>query len=460
MPPRKPGSKLKQAKGGKKSDNRDDEDAIETEQAVEKTTGALGALNKRKISKDPPAITGRNTRQSKVLTTQVGSDSPLTIPTTLSPSSAAPPLPTGSDDDEKSNKGSEEDYVNEMEDRRGMEDGRAILVQLDLVHMENRDIVESVYATIQKTLLGPGSTVTIQDLVLKVEATPPMSARAFVLHRGALIGDGKVAIGSVKDIIAGTAPLLSIKQLSKVTLEDKGGIYHTVLWYKPIEGEKPLTLAKIAPQSRQTQPGSGSNSANEPNQGFNQSNHSPEVLEWLREELDGPTAPLPGAGTLKHAWDREKLYRKVKAKADELFKHKQSYKINTGPYDGTVFRVDALQDICYLRHTNCALSTAGFAKAEQDPEMARWMNGKARDGDTNFSSWSIATFWKEAEKRLEIAKKKALAHEEKKQGKGKERQERKPKKRVQSSDEEESQVEEMDSDDLDTQKSSKTKPKK
>ncbi|KAG8938524.1 hypothetical protein FRC04_008435 [Tulasnella sp. 424] len=60
MPPKKtnivPNKPNIAPKKAKKSDTKDAEDIIETEQAVEKTTGALGALKKQGLSKDPPAI--------------------------------------------------------------------------------------------------------------------------------------------------------------------------------------------------------------------------------------------------------------------------------------------------------------------------------------------------------------------------------------------------------------------
>ncbi|KIO19283.1 hypothetical protein M407DRAFT_223240 [Tulasnella calospora MUT 4182] len=466
MPPKKKDNK-------KKSDTRDAEDAIEAEQAVEKTTGALGALQNRGLSKDPPAIaTRKSTRNAKAATTQVDPASPLTTnPPTRSPSTAAPLLPTmhendaGADEDGGANEDTEEESGDVMKDLRGMEDVQqpddckyqfccaliAILVQLDLVHMDHQDMaVESVYATIEKKVMGSGSTIGIQDLVANVKATPPMSARAFMLHRTALFGDGKVAIGSVTEVLAGTAPLLAIKPLSTVTLEEKGGVYHTVLWYRPIQGEQPVTVAKLAP-THQPHRAQSESVSNEPNHGFHQSKLDPEVLEWLRVELEGPTKPLPGAGSLREAWEREKLYRLVKSNADEHFKYKQSYKINIEPYDGILFKVDALQDICFLRHTNCAKSTTGFANAEKNPEMARWLNEEARAGDTDFSSWSISRFWAEASKRAEIADKKALSYQEKK---GKEKQvkgKEKPKERVKKPRQvvEVDEQEEFDSDDLD-----------
>ncbi|KAG8942598.1 hypothetical protein FRC04_003585 [Tulasnella sp. 424] len=309
-----------------------------------------------------------------------------------------------------------EEPSDRMKDPGGMEDVQqpeaAILIQLDLVPMGNQDMaVEIIYVTIERKALESGSTIRIQDLVANAVATPPMSERALILYRTALVGNSKVAIGSVTEVLAGTAPLLAFKQLSKVILEDKGGVYHTVLWYKPIQGEQPAAVANVAPtpQPHPAQLESFSYSMQEPNHGFHQSKLNLEILEWLRAELDGPTEPLPRAGSLSDAWARERLYRKVKSNADKRFKYKQSYKINI---------VDALQDICFLRHTNCANSTTGFANAEKDPEMAQWLNEEAKPGNTNFSSWSISKFWGEAQKRVETANKRALALQEQKQMKG------------------------------------------
>lgn len=221
-----------------------------------------------------------------------------------------------------------------------------------------------------------------------------------------------------------------------------------MLWYKPIQGEQPATVATVAPTPQPHQAQLGSTPKPMLNRGFHQSNLDLEILEWLRAELHGPSTPLGGAGSLGDAWTREKLYRAVKAKADQLFKYNKSYMIDTGPYIGTVFKVNALQDICFLRHTNCAKSTTGFANAEKDQEMARWLNDKARPGDTDFSTWSISKFWEEAQKRVETAHKKGLALQEKKQTKGKNKLVKKSKRVVESSEQKESE-EEVDSDKLD-----------
>lgn len=98
------------------------------------------------------------------------------------------------------------------------------------------------------------------------------------------------------------------------------------------QGGQPAAMANVAstPQPHPAQLESTSNSMQKPNHGFHQSKLNLEILEWLRAELDGPTEPLPRAGSLSDAWARERLYRKVKSNADKRFKYKQSYKINIG----------------------------------------------------------------------------------------------------------------------------------
>lgn len=70
--------------------------------------------------------------------------------------------------------------------------------------------------------------------------------------------------------------------------------------------------------------------SNEPNYGFYQSKLDLKILGWLREKLDGPTQPLPGAGSHSDAWARGKLYCKVKSNAGQQFKWGQAFQINTG----------------------------------------------------------------------------------------------------------------------------------
>lgn len=156
-----------------------------------------------------------------------------------------------------------------------------------------------------------------------------------------------------------------------------------------------------------------------------------------------------------------------------------------GPHVGTFFRLDALQDICFLKHTSCSNSTTGFANAEKDPEMARWLTGEPEDNDTNFSNWSITNFWAEAKKRDTKASSKPTvlpgkgskvekvlyqAGKEKKEKKRKakspennkdhhQRPKKKTQRRIESNSEEESEDQEgsdlLESDDLDKPRGSR-----
>lgn len=53
-----------------------------------------------------------------------------------------------------------------------------------------------------------------------------------MLYRNAPVGDAKVALGSISEVLAGKAPLLRIEKLSKLELEDKNEVYYAKLWYK------------------------------------------------------------------------------------------------------------------------------------------------------------------------------------------------------------------------------------
>lgn len=126
--------------GQKKSDNKDANDAMEAEQAVDKTTGyeclrdartgisakndsassALGALNNRTLPKDPPPIgTHKSTLHMKAVT-PVDPGSPLT---TNPPSPAPPPLPTIHESDTGADKDGEMNDDEEGESGDGMKDG-------------------------------------------------------------------------------------------------------------------------------------------------------------------------------------------------------------------------------------------------------------------------------------------------------------------------------------------------
>ncbi|KAG8929624.1 hypothetical protein FRC01_004013 [Tulasnella sp. 417] len=418
-------------KRNKRSDDKDQEDRAEGANKREKTMGALKALQKRGISKDPPAISKNRSTKNSNRPTVIDTGSPLTTATpaqttpAVTPSALTPIMEdepgvhfdeggnfNNDDDLEKDDNGSDEGFISNTEKKP-----EVILVQLDLLDLDNPNKVhESVMAMIDDTIIGPGKTIHIQELLLKTEAVPPMTGM-----------------------------------------------------------ETSSCYCQSWPQqANQSQPRQDTPFSINPRDEFNQSKLGTEVLDWLAIELDAPEKALPGAATLWDAWEREKMFRQVKSNADAQFRHKQAYRINKGPHTGMLFRVDALQDICFLKHTSCSNSTTGFANAEKDPKMARWLAGKPEKGDINFSSWSITKFWTEAKERLsEAARKPATLHgkdsnsekmlrqaakEKKRKAKShkrsnnqKQHAQKKPGATIQSSDEEESDeaYESLHSDDLD-----------
>lgn len=248
-----------------------------------------------------------------------------------------------------------------------------VLVQLDLIDLEDSNKVhESVMAVINKTSIEQGRTISIQDLLSKIDSVPPMPGKLFIiiynqktdayflsyvarniiLYRTAPVGTNKVALGSVIEVLEGKASLLKIEKLSKLELEDKNGVYHTTLWYKSnpvilypsaldnlianysyLQGSSTAaaTTKGSTQQVNQDQPRQVSTpDTTNPRDGFNQSKLSNDVLDWLATELEAPDQPLPGVATLSDAWDREKMFRRVKANANKRFRFKQAYRISEG----------------------------------------------------------------------------------------------------------------------------------